>query len=189
MVSSPLLFSPMGLLVLKKWTGFNWWKRLCIQRVGVDKPSGASHRGMDSLALERNPHDDDRHCVQHRLAGCRIEFQVFDTRATGGINLRLEAFKDNVHPGKCVGLPLDLERLKLDKRGVRILHLLDDLSMANRVIEDIVDHADIIVGEPDETPWREKKGGGGQGSPMQCDGSDIAIIVAHLSLGECHARA
>src|SRR5450432_4132619 len=87
MVSSPLPFSPMGLLVLKKWTGFNWWKRLCIQRVGVDKPSGASHRGMDSLALERNPHDDDRHCVQHRLAGCRIEFQVFDARAIGGINL------------------------------------------------------------------------------------------------------
>ena len=74
MVSSPLLFSPIGLLVLQGWIGFNGWKRLCIQRVGVDEPSGSSHGGMGSLVLGEDSQKDDRHCVQDRLACRRIEF-------------------------------------------------------------------------------------------------------------------
>lgn len=85
--------------------------------------------------------------MKHRLTGCGISFKTFRTLAVGWINFRSQKFKGDIHPGKCVLLALNRDNLKLDEGGLCIHDLLNDLSRADLVVEDIVDHTHIIVDE------------------------------------------
>src|SRR5579875_1181480 len=122
--------------------------------------------------------------MKHRLSCGRVLFHAFLPLAACRVNLRLEQLKGYIHPGKLMELSLDLFCLEPNKGWRGIHHLLDDFARADLVIEHIVDHTHVVVGEPHQATGGEKKGGGDKRATMLRWSANIAIIVAHLPIGK-----
>jgi hypothetical protein len=119
--------------------------------------SPSPHWGIGPLILRSDAHQDDHQMMGGWLACDRVQLQAFCSLTRAWITHRLEQFKSHVDPGKQMRLPLNLDELNVDQGGLGVDHLLDQLAGADRVIEDIIDDADIVTRKAGQSSWGQQK--------------------------------
>src|SRR5581483_144954 len=101
------------------------------------------------------------------------------------IELRLPQLERDIHPGKLL-LSLHLE---FDQVRLCVYHQLNQLTLLNRIEEDIVGGAQIVLFKTDSGCRSQQEGRRRKGASMRRSCSPTAKVQAHLAVGKGPGRA